>query len=512
MSVLRTPKPDGIRCGIGAGIQCWRLLLAMLAGLSGVCWAQPQPRTPWRYTLIGGATLTDDCPICGRPAIMLPMDGTFDLVLREENPLFTTYSLENIQWVAGHEGGMRYILTGVGEYQVGGEVAVTQRLTLTLKVDDGKEVTKAEFASEHGAVTRQWPMLLAGAKQTNGTLTRQFDIELAAAPFRALWFSTNHGMTSGLTPPPFEYFRHSDLLALDGHRVKSNAELIRHLGVMPMAPDLGLDAVDMRSGGEIVFSTTEAVWSESLGMLRPGDVLSERGVIFRSNTELVMPFLPMPPVTDMGLDAWHDLGKAGSAFSVTTEFFSERLNVSIGRGDLLLSDGSMLRTARQLLEKFQPILDAGTSINDLGLDAVFIWPGGEIWFSTERGFQDRGLGPIRGGDLLSSDGYVVLGNLDLVAAFSPLEDLADFGLDALVIATDVEATAEVPVVTRLDVDPPTGLLRLEWLGQGRFFQVLGAAAATGPYLPLGPIQPDSLMERTGWLEAHPDYFLKVRQW
>jgi hypothetical protein len=35
------------------------------------------------------------------------------------------------------------------------------------------------------------------------------------------------------------------------------------------------------------------------------------------------------------------------------------------------------------------------------------------------------------GDLLSTRGYVVAGNLDLVALFEPVEDVDSFGLDAL---------------------------------------------------------------------------------
>lgn len=467
---------------------------------------------PWRYTLLPEATLTDDCPICGRPALILRMRGTLDLRLVRENPIFTTYAVENIQWAAGFEGGPHYTLRGSGEYEVGGEVGVTQRLTLTLSLDDGQSVKEVTFGGENSQVERLWPMLRAPAAQTNGTLVQQIDLDLSAAPFHDLWFSTAHGLTSGITPPAFEVYRNSELLSLAGHRVKSNAQLTERLGIMPMVPDIGLDAVDVRPGGEIAFSSTDAVFSESLGPLGPGDVLSNKGLVLWRLEDLIKPFQPLPPVSEYGLDALQEVEKGVVAFSLTKDVFSERLGQTLGRGDLLSSTGVVLRTHQSLLARFHPVAEGGTPAGDLGLDAVHVWPSGEIWFSTESGFQDEVLGPVRGGDVLSDAGYIVFGNLDLVSAFSPLEDLADFGLDGLVVVTDPVAPLPPPAVTTLDLHPETAGVRLEWTGDGRFFQVLGAPAAAGPYSPVSTIQTDPYFEHDGWLKQHPEFFFKVRQW
>jgi hypothetical protein len=254
------------------------------------------------------------------------------------------------------------------------------------------------------------------------------------------------------------------------------------------------------------------VFSESLGWLRPGDVLSDQGRVLRHHLELILPFAPMPPIDDSGLDALQEMGKGVMAFSITSEFFSERLGRKLGRGDLLTSEGAVLRTNRELLARFHPMAEGGGVAGDLGLDAVYLWPSGEIWFSTESGFQDEQLGMVRGGDLLSDSGYIVFQNLDLVAAFSPLEDLADFGVDGLVVVTDTLDPLPPPVVRGLEVHPSTGGLRLEWVGAGRFFQVLGAPTATGPYLPLTEVQTDRHLNQAAWIKAHPEYFYKVRQW
>ena len=468
--------------------------------------------TSCRYSLIQGSSLTDDCPICGRPTIILPMHGQFDLRKAAENPLFTTYALENIEFIAGSEGGNRFVMTGSGELDVGGEVALTQRLSLTVSIDDGHSPSQGVFEGEPVPVERQWPMVLAESPQTNGTPVRQFTLTLAAAPFRDLWFSTANSLTSGTSQPPFEIYRNSEVLSVFGHRVQSNADLSRSLGIMPVVPDIGLDAFDVLPGGETAFSTTTSQFSESLGPLEPGDVLSDAGRILWRASDLLTVFAPSPPVESPDIDAYHFLGKESAAFSVRESFFSSRLGQTIGPGDLLSSDGTVLRTAKQLLENFAPEDGTSPPIDQIGLDAVFVWPSGEIWFSTQSGFQDKRLGPIRGGDLLSDDGYVVAGNLELVAAFSPLEDLADFGLDGLTVVTDTLPALAAPVVTRFELDATRSLWSLGWAGDGRFFQVLTADHPGGPFAPAAPIQSARQLSGAASPLAHPEAYFKVRQW
>jgi hypothetical protein len=84
---------------------------------------------------------------------------------------------------------------------------------------------------------------------------------------------------------------------------------------------------------------------------------------------------------------------------------------------------------------FQPIDPVPANF---GLDAAHVWPSGEIWFSTEVSFTDSRLGPVGKGDLLSDTGRVVARNRELLEIFSPIEDLADFGLDALQVFLPVQ--------------------------------------------------------------------------
>src|SRR5215207_10319396 len=54
-----------------------------------------------RYQLLEGSNLQDDCPICGRPTIIMPMRGSFELVPDETDPVFISYTVTNAQFYAG---------------------------------------------------------------------------------------------------------------------------------------------------------------------------------------------------------------------------------------------------------------------------------------------------------------------------------------------------------------------------------------------------------------------------
>src|SRR5688500_3277200 len=76
------------------------------------------------YSLLAESRFYDDCLICGRPTIAVPLHGTFTLTLGEVNPLFTTYRIEDVAWVGRIGTNVHYDIRGSGTYTVGGEVAV----------------------------------------------------------------------------------------------------------------------------------------------------------------------------------------------------------------------------------------------------------------------------------------------------------------------------------------------------------------------------------------------------
>jgi hypothetical protein len=197
------------------------------------------------------------------------------------------------------------------------------------------------------------------------------------------------------------------------------------------------------------------------------------------------------------------MGDGQILFSITTNVISANTGMTLSRGDILSDRGQVFRTHQQLLARFHP----SQTNTDFGLDALYVWPGGEIWFSTEEGFQDAFLGPILPGDLLSDSGYRVFGNLELVSAFAPVEDASNFGLDALFIVTDFIPPAPAPRL--LGIDPHFGG-PVSWEGQGKVFQLERASALTGPFIPISPIISDSTF--TDILPTQPQFFYRLRQW
>lgn len=499
---------SGRRCGQmkeDAEMSCSRavysplLVTLIAAGMAGgplVCPAQ----TEMSYMLLEGSTLTEDCAICDRPAIIVPLRGTFQLVLREQNPLFTTYDVQEIRFQSQAEM-WPYVVTGQGTYEIGGEVALEQRMLLNLQINDLPDIVL-----EHGELPEEWswPMIDVSISQEPVDPMQVFSMHLIAAPVREIWFSTGTSFTSGALQ---QSVSSGDLLSHVGRVVKSNFALVGNLGIMPIVPDLGLDAADIAPGGEVLFSIKEDVHSETLGLLQDGDLLSERGRIVRTNQELTSSFGPMPPAPDVGLDAVLMMDNGKILFSIEEELFSEGLGVTLRPGDLLSDKGVIIRTNEQLLAEFEPVKGQG----DVGLDAIHVWPGGEIWFSTEVGFQSGRLGAIGDGDLLSDTGSIVLRNLELLAPFAPLEKLGNFGLDSLFLVIEEGLPTSSVREIRLTVEDGSGDVRIEWLSDERVFQVEQADEPGGPYVPLGDISPEMIGTDKA-ARGKAKSFYRIREW
>ena len=448
------------------------------------------------YRLLDGSALYDDCPICGRPTIAYTLRGTFDLVLAEQNPLFNTYLITNVQFQAIGANG--YKITGNGRYQLGGEVAIRQQLVLDLFLDS----QPVSFTNDTPTPDKLFPLLSIRSTETTPTLLQVFTLNLVAAPVREIWFSTVSGFTPASGGPRGSG---GDLLSSDGRVVKPVSHFSRALG-LPDDKELQLDAFDLQAGGEILFSLAENQPISNLGPLYQGDLLSDRGRIVKRNQELTAAFGFMPPSPDVGLDAITSLADGEFLFSIRTNMFSERLGRMLRRGDLLSSGGTVVASNQQLLSRFHP-----ETTGDFGLDALFVWPGGEIWFSVEDGFQDRELGAIGAGDLLSNQGIVVYRNLELMSAFAPIEDLADFGLDGLFVVTDLNVVSTPPHLT--NIRKSNVMTHLEWEGPGRVFQVMRSGRVQGPFEPASPIVPDLSFDVDEAMGADlPTGFYQVRQW
>jgi len=480
-----------------AGIAVW------LAAVSIVKAAETQ-MVGWNYMLLGPSTLLVDCPVCGRPSFPQPLRGTFTLTPVATNAITQSYQISHLQLRVGPADSPQYLLTGDGDYQVD-LTKNAQTITLkTLITIPGAYTNRSKtFTNGVTDLTRTFPLLEFYADDAEGTFVEVFYLTLVAAPARDIWFST----ASNFTQPDFKTGANGDVLSVSGRFVRRNIELLLHLGLMPGIPAYNVDALDLGAGGEILYSLSDDVFSETQGALNHGDLLSSKGTVVRRNSQLLALFGMMPPVPDLGLDAVTRRPDGEILFSIKTAAFAQGIGNTLRPGDLLSNRGQIYRTQEQLLARFHPV-----EKKDYGLDAVFVWPHGEIWFSTEMGFQDTALGGIQAGDLLSDQGFVVFRNLELMSAFAPIEDLADFGLDALYVVTDFAPPAPAARINSIRFDRQARTYSFAWQGDGHVFQLEKAATPLGPWMPWLEIDPatNAVFNLDG--TAGPSGFLRLRQW
>ena len=477
----------------------WVVLLLLSAGRMSA-----QVTNYVRYTLLNGSYLVDDCLICGRPTIEEPLHGTFNLVLLQNTPPYTRYAIRDINFTSSAGTDLDKQVTGDGTYQRLEEFAVSQDMTLAVQIKSLSTNEPAFFTNATPMVDRPFPLIHAVVTQTNGNYLHTITIELFAAPLQEIWFSTSKSLTATNLPAPTNVITAGDLVSSTGRVIKRNSDLLKGFGIMPPVPDLGLDAVDVKSGGEILLSLPTDVFSETIGTIQHGDLLSSRGVIVKRNQQLLGVFQP-PSTNDAGLDAVQVMPSGEILFSIQTNVvISSKLTLS--RGDILSDQGYVYLSHQQLYAKFQPTL----TNYDLGVAAWRILPSGEIWFSSQEGFTDNTLGVIQPGDLLSSLGYKVFSNQELVAALGPVDPSVSYGLDALWVVTDTLPAKPPPVIVKQTL--AGSMLHLEWQGPGNAFQILEAPSPLGPWLPGSGITPDTTWDSLLAPTPGESSFFRVRQW
>ncbi len=160
------------------------------------CLAQILAPAPVTYSLLAGSQLIDDCPVCDRVTIPVPMSGTFQLLVVESNPLFVRYQVTNVSFTANSPSGSAYTATGGGTYQQGGEVALQQSMALDLQIGNGFTSSLGLLTNTDQAVLVPWPQIRIGLDQTNGTFVQVYRLDLVAAPALRL-VSLNPNLQTG---------------------------------------------------------------------------------------------------------------------------------------------------------------------------------------------------------------------------------------------------------------------------------------------------------------------------
>jgi hypothetical protein len=227
-------------------------------------------------------------------------------------------------------------------------------------------------------------------------------------------------------------------------------------------------------------------------------------MIVKRNQALLAAFHPASSA-DAGLDAVQVMPDGQILFSIQSDVVVTP-TLTLSRGDILSDRGVVFMPHQQLLANFQPAI----TNRDFGLDALYILPSGEIWFSVEEGFMDNRLGQVQAGDLLSSFGYRVFSNAALLAAFAPADPSQDYGLDALFVVTDTQPPKPPPCIVRHS--RAGGWLHLDWDGEGDVFQVETAQSLGGPWTPASEVVPDLSSDSACGATASGSGFYRLRQW
>lgn len=483
------------------------LLLSLVSGRAQNTGPVPSCPPPIRYTLLDGSFFIDDCAIYARPTILQPLRGTFDLILQQNTPPYFKYAVRNVDFHAGPGFSGLVHITGAGTFVRFEEVARIRDLQLAVQVQDAITNRFAYFTNSTSVQPVYFPMIEVTLGQTNGTPLSTYQMHILAAPVREVWFSVNKAITITNADGTTRVVSPGDLLSSCGRVVKSNIDLVGGLGVMPVRPDLGLDAVDVACGGEILFSIPQYVFSETLGPIQHGDLLSSRGSIVKRNQDLLAAFGVPSSAPDAGLDAVQLMPDGEILFSTQSNVITGAAQ-NLGRGDILSDKGIVFRSNEELLARFHPTV----TNYDYGLDALYVLPSGEIWFSTEEGFTDTQLGKISPGDVLSDQGYRVFRNNQLLSAFGPHDATVDYGVDALFVVTGTRPTPGPVRLLDWQFDRQIRQIRLNWDGEGDVFQVERAPGLSGPWEPCSPILPDLNFDDSSPSTNSSQWFYRIRQW
>ena len=463
----------------------------------------------WHYRLLGNATFTDDCPVCDFVTRPAPMKGSFDLVLVDQNPVRSRYHLFNLACQSALRTGESIQFVGEGSYEFGGEVAVQQTVVLGLECVTASTRQFKMFTNTTSSLGALWPLIGSDLVETNGTPSSTYELHLSAAPLNEIWFSTTQSMTPAPTPfGGLPQISPGDLISDSGSVVRRNTDLIQALAPKPPVKGVPMtSAVGLMPGSTIVFSLSQPLQSSTLGDLQAGDLVSASGKLIRLNQDFTAAFGIQPPVPDLGLDAIQFRDGGEILFSTKQDAFGE-VGGPVNHGDLLSTAGHVLKSNAQLLKPFAPT----AADTDFGLDAFFVWPSGEIWFSTEKSFDSQVFGAILDGDLLSDQGYIVFRNLDLVAAFAPMENSANFGLDALVIVNDFGPTPPQPTLDKVTTDLSSGDVTLSWQTSGQAVQVERTSDLALPFSPVSRIVLGTVWTDPGAGHLQPGAYYRLHQW
>jgi hypothetical protein len=142
----------------------FRLLIALAAGITGAlapaASTAATSATPYALVTPPSALEFGCWGPCACPLVIEPTYGSFELRLVGSDPLYTYYDVD--RYIASFNNGPGAVsIVGSGHYKIGGEVALTEQMTLDLQVwggpvqhfDSGLHPVHAAFPEIHVTCT-----------------------------------------------------------------------------------------------------------------------------------------------------------------------------------------------------------------------------------------------------------------------------------------------------------------------------------------------------------------------
>jgi hypothetical protein len=417
--------------------------------------------------------------------------GGFNLRLAEQTAINLQYTIEDLQIT----GGLQVQLAGVGalQFPAGGP----QQISLTLTNLTGGAVVPIQFTNVIITPDRKWPMLALRARQASDG-DAVYTIDIRAAPFHDIWISPALDFRANALSSPTNVIHSGDLISIDGRVIKRNADLLAPFGPT-IASDYGLDAISFSPHSGLSIS------AHDVGSIRDGDILLQNPPSRLTYTD-IFTNAAATGMTDPGIDGIQFTSQSEFYFSVKRDSdyaIPSGARVRIRDSDIWWTDLQTheLRLARSREELFsfseyRPWL----TDEQVGIDAFYIWPSGEVWFSLRSSWTAHTA-------IYSSDGYGVFTDTFAFQAFKPAMDP---GLDAFLVITDLKqfATVQSTLTTHLS---PAGVATFEWMPTAGAYQVEAADSVSAPFRAASPvIATESFTDIRP--AAAPARFYRVRQW
>jgi hypothetical protein len=451
-----------------------RLLLPILCA----CFIARIEAAAIHYQLLYGSTLS--YKIAGKTVGSSLLTGSFELRSPDSTLTNLHYAIDQIQFASFVTNS----ISGAGSFDVttGGIASAKLDIVISDVSTQSIPFTNLTFTPD-----RKWPMIALRLQQTNSVNDRVYTINIRAAPFHDIWISSAAAFRADALPPPNNQISSGDLLSVTGRIVKRRAELSGNI-------DNGLDAIAFYPAGGVAFSCDGGAGISDGNILLPDSTRIHYTDIFTNALATAMP--------DPGIDGLQFTSNTSFYFSIKRDatYTGADKTISLRDADIWWTDLQthqlVLACSREQLfayPDYQPWLADPT----VGIDAFYIWPSGEVWFSLRASWTAHTA-------IYSADGYGVFTDTFVFDAFKPS---IDPGLDALLVMTDwVEPPPNPPTL-----ETPASLPTLKWSATAHAYQLEAAGNVEGPYFPASPVIIDST-----WSDLSSSNsalrFYRVRQW